>query len=87
MGLGKGLSRGEAIAAHCYWCSRRHGIEARIRTDACPVTWCALWDYRPRLRPGDVPAAIGSTPCPSGGPPGDTPAGGAITPHPAGQRS
>jgi len=54
MGNGRGLSRGEAIAAHCYWCVMKHGLEARQVTDACPVTWCALWDYRPRLRPSDL---------------------------------
>jgi hypothetical protein len=55
-GGGMTLNRGEAIAAHCYWCVGKHGVEARKLTDACPITWCALWDYRPHLRPGDLSA-------------------------------
>jgi hypothetical protein len=55
------LSRGDAIAAHCYWCVQKHGLAARRLTDACPITWCALWDYRPKLRPGDA-SAVDVTP-------------------------
>jgi hypothetical protein len=54
--MSHGLTRGEAIAAHCMWCVGKHGREGRTLTDACPITWCALYDYRPKLRPEDIKA-------------------------------
>jgi hypothetical protein len=40
----------DAIKAHCFWCKGKHGLNGRVLTDACEVTWCALWEFRPRLR-------------------------------------
>jgi hypothetical protein len=56
------LTRGQALAAKCYQCVRKHGHAARIETDRCAVTWCALHEYRPRLYPSEVLAELRAGP-------------------------
>jgi hypothetical protein len=55
------LSRGQAIAAKCYMCVRRHGHAARVLTDQCNVIHCPLHEFRPRLFPHEVLAELRAT--------------------------
>jgi hypothetical protein len=51
-----------AIHIHCMWCKSAWGREGRIKVDACEHVQCALWEFRPRLRPSDVPVQPEATP-------------------------
>ncbi len=46
---------GYAIFLHCHWCRdvQVRGRGARDVIDACPNKACALWPFRPTLRPSD----------------------------------
>jgi hypothetical protein len=59
------MTKGGAIAAHCRWCrdakgSRRERLQA---TEACPHRQCALWPFRPVVRP-DKAAPVVPRPTP-----------------------